>query len=486
MNRGVRFVFSLHRVVGTIIALFFLMWFLTGLVLIYHPYPRLSDEQIYAHQEVLPDMLPDVDSIAQRAGGTLRKLHLYQAQGQTLAEVTTKDTSCTMVVDGTQPVKPVTYATAEQIAKRWIDAPILRVDTLHERAQWVLYSRYDKVLPIYRFYFDDSDRSELFISGKNGEAQQLTTRSSRFWAWVGAIPHKFYVPALRTRLDLWMNTVAVGGALCFFAALSGLLVSLYVLYKQYRRTGHLHSPYRKRWYHWHHVYGLLFSVVLVAWGISGYFSMQRVPQWLINTQGEYIFNPSRLWGKKPLPFSAYQLDYRALKGAYPALKEVTWTHFRDIPVYAIVEGCQERWIDARGTTVKELYIPEETIAEGMRELYGEEILFHITTQERYDNYYLSRSMDLPLPVYKVTVENANRDRFYISPATGYVRYLNKNKVVKKWLFGGIHYLHTAWMMEHPIVWQLCLWVCCLGGAFICLTGCYLGVLYVRRKLSQTD
>ena len=226
MNRGVRFVFSVHRVVGTIIALFFLMWFLTGLVLIYHPYPRLSDEQIYAHQEVLPDLLPDVDSIAQRAGGTLRKLHLYQAQGQTLAEVTTKDTSCTMVADGTQPVKPVTYATAEQIAKRWIDAPILRVDTLHERAQWVLYSRYDKVLPIYRFYFDDSDRSELFISGKNGEAQQLTTRSSRFWAWVGAIPHKFYVPALRTRLDLWMNTVAVGGALCFFAALCGLLVSL--------------------------------------------------------------------------------------------------------------------------------------------------------------------------------------------------------------------------------------------------------------------
>ena len=71
MNRGVRFVFSVHRVVGTIIALFFLMWFLTGLVLIYHPYPRLSDEQIYAHQEVLPDLLPDVDSIAQRAGGTL-------------------------------------------------------------------------------------------------------------------------------------------------------------------------------------------------------------------------------------------------------------------------------------------------------------------------------------------------------------------------------------------------------------------------------
>ena len=486
MNRGVKLLFSTHRISGTLIALFFLMWFVTGLVLLYHPFPRVSAEALNAHLEQLPDELPSLDSIRQRAGGEIRKLHIYQYQGQTLLEVSTADTSLLLSADPSETVRPITFASVEQTAQRWFEAPIVRVDTLHQRAQWVLFTKYDRMLPIYRFYFDDPEQHELFISGQNGQVQQLTTRSSRLWAWVGAIPHKLYIPALRCRLELWMNTFAVGGALCFLAALSGLFVSLYVLYKQYRRHHTWKSPYHKRWYHLHHVWGLVFSIVVIAWGISGYFSMQRIPQWLINTQGEYIFNASRLWGKKPLPMDAYRLDYRTLKQRYPDLKEVTWGHFREIPAYEVIAGNRTFWIDASTTEGKELWIPEETVAAGIRAVHGEEVRFQLETMEQYDNYYLSRSMDLPLPVYRITVEDANRSRYYVSPQTGYVRYLNKNKVVKKWLFQGIHYLHTAWFMEHPVVWQICLWICCLGGAFVCLTGSWLGFLYVKRIFKHHD
>ena len=68
MKKGVNYLFSIHRITGCIIAGFFLMWFVTGLILIYHPYPRLTDEQLYEKKEILPSLLPDIQSIKQKAG----------------------------------------------------------------------------------------------------------------------------------------------------------------------------------------------------------------------------------------------------------------------------------------------------------------------------------------------------------------------------------------------------------------------------------
>lgn len=93
MKKGVNYLFSIHRITGCIIAGFFLMWFVTGLILIYHPYPRLTDEQLYEKKEILPSLLPDIQSIKQKAGENIKQLHIRQSQGQTLATVTTAD-SC--------------------------------------------------------------------------------------------------------------------------------------------------------------------------------------------------------------------------------------------------------------------------------------------------------------------------------------------------------------------------------------------------------
>lgn len=484
MKKGVNYLFSTHRITGCLIAAFFLMWFITGLVLIYHPYPRVEDGQLYGKEEVLPSSLPDIRSIKQRAGGEIRGLHIRQFQGQTLATVATADSSFTFSCHDTAEaaVKPITFAFLEATARQWVDAPVIRVDTLHERAQWILYSRYDRAMPIYKFYFDDPEKHELFISGKTGEVQQLTDKSQRLWAWLGAIPHKLYLPFIRKDLELWEGSITVGGLLCLIAALTGAIVGVYALLKRHRQKHLWGSPYRKRWYYLHHVAGLLFGLFMIAWGLSGMISMQRIPQWIINTNGNYIFNPSRMWGKKPLPMSAYKLDYRQLKAAYPDLKEVTWTHFRDIPAYLIVAGDSERTIDASSTDVKELSIPEKTIAEGIRSVHGEDAKFQISRLDTYDDYYLSRTDHLPLPVYKVEIDDDIRSRYYVAPGTGYIRYLNSNKMAKKWLFSGIHYLNIRWLMERPLLWTASIWILCLGGAFVSLTGCRLGIHYIRRKL----
>lgn len=483
MKKSIRFLFGAHQLTGCVIALFFLMWFLSGLVLIYHPYPRLSDQQLNRMKEPLPDSLPDLPSIETRAGGKLKALSIRQFQGQTLVSVRTADSSFTYTTDHAETVKPITFDFIQSEARRWFDAPIVRVDTLRERVQWILYSKYDRLMPIYRFYYDDKEAHELFISGKTGEAQQLTDRGQRFWAWLGAIPHKFYLPFIRKDLDLWDTTITIGGAFCLTAALSGLILGIYLCVKTYRQRGGLRNPYRKTAYRWHYALGLIMGIFLVTWGISGLFAMQRVPKWLVPYKGKYVLPASDLWGKGLLPADAYQLDHRALTEAYPALKEIHWTRFGDLPAYEIVEGEETHFIDASSPEeIKELLISEQIVEKAVRRLHGDEVAFNISLINRYDNYYLSYKHAYPLPAYKVVVDDENRSRYYIDPKSGYVRYLNKNKMVKRWVFNAFHYLNLKFLVERPALWTFCIWTLCLGGATVSATGVWLGIKFLRRKL----
>jgi uncharacterized iron-regulated membrane protein len=94
--------FFLHRLSGTIVALFFAMWFLTGLVLIYHPYPRVDDRMKQAHLEAIPDSLPAIEPFLNKIDGTVKHISVHQQLGQTLIELSTSDKDYTFCADTTQ------------------------------------------------------------------------------------------------------------------------------------------------------------------------------------------------------------------------------------------------------------------------------------------------------------------------------------------------------------------------------------------------
>ena len=362
-----KIILSLHRITGTVIALFFAMWFITGLVLLYHPYPRLSDAEINGHYEALPDSLPAIETLTAQLTDTLQALGIRQFQGQTLVDITTADTTYTICTD-TIPVKPVTFETIKSIAQQWVKAPISRIDTLQERQQWVLYSRYEKNLPIYRFFFDDAEKHQLYIDSRTAEVLQFTNRHSRFWAWAGAIPHKFYFPMIRKDVDVWETTITIGGLICLLAALSGMYVGIDALLRHRRNKKRWGSPYKKWTYKWHHIAGLIFGIFLVGWGLSGMMAMQRIPKWLVPMEGDYFFKESKMWNSsKMMPIEKYTLDYRLLSTEYHDLKQVTWSRIGDIPIYRIINGEEEICINASESHIKELTIPIPVIREGCQE-----------------------------------------------------------------------------------------------------------------------
>lgn len=477
-----KIILSLHRITGTVIALFFAMWFITGLVLLYHPYPRLSDAQINGHYEALPDSLPAIETLLTQQKDTLQALSIRQFQGQTLADITTADTTYTICADSTKQVMPVTSETIKSIAQQWVDALVMKIDTLHERQQWVLYSRYEKNLPIYRFFFDDAEKHQLYIDSRTAEVLQFTDRHSRFWAWAGAIPHKFYFPMIRKNVDVWETTITIGGLICLLAALSGMYVGIDALLRHRRNKKRWGSPYKKWTYKWHHIAGLIFGIFLVGWGLSGMMAMQRIPKWLVPMEGDYFFKESKMWSSsKMLPIEKYILDYRLLSTKYHDLKQVTWSRIGDIPIYRIINGEEKICINASDSQIEELTIPVSVIEKAVRKMNGKDTPFTIRQMDEYDEYYLSRTHSLPLPVYKVDIGNADKTTYYINPHNGDTKYLTQNKRAKKWVFSGIHYLNIKWLVEHPVIWTILIWTLCLGGAFVSLTGVFLGIRFLRRK-----
>ena len=152
MKKVLGFLFKIHKITGLSVVIFFSMWFLTGIVLVYHPYPKVSEKLLFSKKETLPSSLPELSSVLSKTDGEVKSLSLKQFQGQTLFSL--------------DKAPDVTFDLVEKVAKHWIDAPIKRVDTLRQREQWVLFTKYDKELPIYKFYFDDAQKHELFISGR--------------------------------------------------------------------------------------------------------------------------------------------------------------------------------------------------------------------------------------------------------------------------------------------------------------------------------
>ena len=481
MKKLIPFLFKIHKYLGLFISAFFLMWFVTGVVLIYHPYPRVSEQLVNGKKEVLADSLPDIKYISDRVEGTVKSLKVRQFQGQTLIDVKTQEKKYQLTTDTLQDIKPVDYLCVEKVAKQWIDAPIKRVDTLHKRSQFVLFTKYEKELPIYKFHFDDKYKTQLFVSGTTADVQQLTTAKQRFWAYVGAIPHKLYIPALRRNTQMWMDSFVVGATICLVAALTGFVLGLYIFIRRKRVKGEWGNPYRKRWQRIHFSFGLVFGIFLISWAVSGLFAMKRVPQWLIKTEAPYVFDKTKLWGKNILPTDTYKLGFDKLHQEYPQLKEIKLSRFAEIPVYIIIEGENERYIDASGEDVKILEIPQQTIENGFRKIYGEHVPMKISLLEEYDNYYINLRRTYTLPVYKVEVDNNDRDLYYVSPTDGYIKYLNKNKKADRWLFNGLHYLNLPGLFSKPVLWTICIWVLCGGCAVVCLSGLILGIKSLFKR-----
>ncbi len=100
-----------------------------------------------------------------------------------------------------------------------------------------------------------------------------------------------------------------------------------------------------------------------------------------------------------------------------------------------------------------------------------------------DPYYFSHHRDIvPLPVYRVILEDAGHTRYYIDPVSGaFLRRVDGNSRWYRWLHQGLHRMDFTPALRQRPLWDVLMWVLMSAVATISCTGAVLGI---RRLLGQ--
>jgi hypothetical protein len=404
--------------------------------MIYHTFPKVTDEMRYEHMDVL---------------ATSDDIHKTR----------------------TAPA----YPEIETYARRWCDAGIARVDTLRELEQWIPFSRLRNDFPIYKFYFSDKDKHQLYVSSVSGEALQFTNKNNRFWAWLGAIPHWVYFTSLRWNSQLWMDVVIWLSGLGCIMCIAGIIIGLRSYIVRYRKKKKWETPYKKPAYKWHHILGFIFGIFVFTFVFSGMMSLATVPKWMVK-----VHNPDiqrKLFASDTVALQNYTLDYRKIIEQYKGeIKSIELASFGDVPLYKAIIGSQMYVFDASGDEVKLLEITGQMIENRLSKIHSEQI--SITLMHEYDNYYVDKKNRLPLPVYKVDVSDADNSTYYINLQNGNIRYFNTNTKVRRWTYQVLHSFKLGFLVKRPVLWNIIMWTTMIGGTLVSLTGVWLGVRYVGR------
>ena len=139
--------------------------------------------------------------------------------------------------------------------------------------QWTLQARGQ--MPMHRFALDDAEDTRLYVSSLSGDVVLRTTRSERFWGYLGPVTHWIYFTPLRTHGSVWSEFVIWSSLIGCVLCLTGLAWGIwrYSPASRFRlKRMPSQSPYAGL-LEWHHYTGLLFGVVTLTWTYSGLLSM---------------------------------------------------------------------------------------------------------------------------------------------------------------------------------------------------------------------
>lgn len=476
---------TIHRILGSLLSILFLVWFLSGLVMIYHTFPRADRADKRAKMDYLRVAdLPSLQTIKDRLpeGEPIKNITLNSYLGQTVFHIRTDKNSYDIPADSTETLPVIDGKRIRETASLWCTAPVEKVDTLYTLDQWIPFGNLKKEFPIYKFHFADQERHQLYISSKSGEVLQYTDKDSRLWAWLGAIPHWVYFTSLRQDAELWIKVVVwLSGIGCIMC-----IAGIYLGVRDFRlaRKRKLASPYKKFWYKWHHIIGTVFGLFVLTFTFSGMMSLARVQDWGLRTKLD--INPAQELRKlAPSPLD-YPLDYRDVIQAYPGqIRQLEWGCFGDIPFYTILTDANDIVVNANSEhTVSPLKLDTEDIHSVLTQVHGTECAMDIRLLEEYDTYYISRKRKLDLPVWKVTIEDIDKSCYYINPGNGQYRYVNTPARWNHWMYPALHSLNIKILVDHPILWNIVMWGLMLGGTFVSLSGVWLGIKFLRRKIHR--
>jgi hypothetical protein len=269
----------LHRWLGVGFCLLFAMWFATGIVMHFVPFPALTEsERIAGLMPVDPDLTRHGPDEAVEASGIkdANRVRLVQRSDGPVYIVSGGSKPSAVRADDLRGASVKSEQMALDIAqaharRRGIDGLHAVVAELADYDQWTVPNGYDAHRPLYLIALNDPAGTALYISSTTGEVVLDTNSHERIWNYVGSVAHWIYPTVLRSNWAAWDKVVWTLSLIALLVAVSGVVLGLMRI--RVSRAG-IETPFRE-WHAWHHVLGLITATFVVTWIFSGWLSMDH-------------------------------------------------------------------------------------------------------------------------------------------------------------------------------------------------------------------
>lgn len=476
-HRLLRLLHLAHRWLGITTGLLILGWFVSGIVMLYVPFPKLTTEERLAHLEVLrPDAIRISPATAARACAEQpRGARLAMAAGRPVFHFNGGKQACSVWADDGTPLT-TNPESAMTTARSYLPGvPVAGIEIV-ERDQWTIYTSYNAHRPLLRVSMDDGADTDLYVSSRSGEVLVDTTRFERGWNWIGTVAHWLYFTPLRgDDTTLWRQLVLWLPGVSMLTVAAGLTLGIQRLRLRRRYPRGAVTPYRG-WKRWHHLLGVGVGGLAATWLVSGWLSNH--PFGLLAFSSLPKGTALKLAGQPFVPPDDLALLRRQLAQVADA-REAEWYHFGGRSYLEVRTPDGPRRLDEQALPAAP-FTPE-TLATAVEGIEGRPVasaeLIHTP-----DLYHYGRRNQAVFPAARIRMADAEDTTWYLDPATGRVlsRIDDANRL-HRWIFNGLHRLDVPPLHALPALREGLVTGLCLLGALLAASGCGLGWQRITRS-----
>jgi hypothetical protein len=513
-----------HRWLGILVGLMFVIWSLSGIVLMYAGIPHMTaGERLHR--------LPALD---------LSEVKISPAQA--LEKVGGDPFRLRISMHGERPVYRINtgfifgrwalvYADTgelmsgldEEAAVQWLEDFIpehqggFEVETTLDGPDMFTHSPgLQTHMPMHRIALNDSAGSEYYVSVNSGEPVMKTTTLSRLLGFSGYNLHTLF---FFRQASWWTPLLQWLGWLGLTIVVLGITLGIwrFNFKPRFKKSGESYRTPYATWLKWHHWAGIIFGIMALSWVFSGLVSISQIPgiAETLYTQEQIQAGARNVQGQGPhVDFSS--LSVAGLKNAevrvsdefpitelellpfnnrlyYLAYRQPTqdetqnWVSRSAFDFITPTLEWEHRLILATDSDARPFmsFTEEELLSIARQAMPGNEIIESSWLNEA-DNYYYRTldSFDLGLPrsvrqlhVLRVKFNDPSSTWLYLEPGLGQMTKVEVLDRRNRWGYYGLHGLDFGFLYGNRPLWDIVMLLLVSG---VVVLGCSILVPAGRR------
>ena len=462
----------LHRWLGVSFSLLFAMWFSTGIVMHFVPFPGLTEaERIDGLTPIDPSQGPYDPAAAVNASGIkdatrvrlLRRSDgpVYVVTGRSGVSAVRADDRTNAAIQSAPLALTIAEAAARQRGRNMSEAALVDFANYD---QWTVPNGFDRHRPLYRIALNDNAGTELYVSSVTGEVVLNTTRGERAWNYVGSVAHWIYPTLLRRSHGAWDATVWSVSLVALIVAISGGILGIIRMKIAHWR---IVSPY-SGWQKWHHVLGLACTTFVLTWMFSGWLSMDHgrlFSTGKLSAAETAAIAGAPAWESMPA-HEAQSISARA--------KEVEWFVFNRKFYRRDRIGLDAQLLVSLDSGVYGSSPQREFLGPGEISAFVERVASGCNVPvivHADDNYAIAAAMP-NAPVYRSVCDSV---WFHIDGASGAIlERLDPSRRAYRWFYSALHTMDFPILSARPTLRSALVVILCGFGLVFSLTGVVIG------------